>query len=168
VDKRKVFTSFTCGAVTVTTGSLVIVGHGIKGPVQLTAEAVSHIQNADEVFFLACDPLTEQWIRSNNPNSHDLHTWYDNSRPRIDTYAMMTLDMVEEVKKGKDVVGVFYGHPGVFVNPGHNAVAEARRLGYYAEMLPGVSLCRHLWALYYFFFHFACRSLLTRVSDIRS
>ena len=34
---------------------------------------------------------------------------------------------------------VFYGHPGVFVNPSHRAVAQARAEGFRAAMLPGVS-----------------------------
>jgi len=37
------------------------------------------------------------------------------------------------------VVGVFYGHPGVFVSPSHRTIAIARDEGYIATMLPGVS-----------------------------
>jgi len=36
-------------------------------------------------------------------------------------------------------VGVFYGHPGVFVNPAHRAISIAKSEGYKARMLPGVS-----------------------------
>jgi len=47
--------------------------------------------------------------------------------------------MLKEVRAGLDVVGVFYGHPGVFVSPSHRALAIAKAEGYRARMLPGVS-----------------------------
>ena len=47
--------------------------------------------------------------------------------------------MLAEVRKGLDVVGAFYGHPGVFVSPSHRAIAIAREEGYRARMLPGIS-----------------------------
>lgn len=47
--------------------------------------------------------------------------------------------MLREVRNGLDVVGAFYGHPGVFVNPSHRALAIAKSEGYRAKMLPGVS-----------------------------
>lgn len=43
------------------------------------------------------------------------------------------------VRKGENVVGVFYGHPGVFVSPSHRTIDIAHREGYTAKMLPGVS-----------------------------
>ncbi|EEB90231.1 hypothetical protein MPER_11585 [Moniliophthora perniciosa FA553] len=47
--------------------------------------------------------------------------------------------MLQEVRKGYQVLGVFYGHPGVFVNPSHRAIALAREEGFKAKMLAGVS-----------------------------
>ena len=47
--------------------------------------------------------------------------------------------MLKEVRAGSKVVGVFYGHPGVFVFPSHRAIAIARQEGYQARMLPGIS-----------------------------
>lgn len=44
-----------------------------------------------------------------------------------------------ELRSGKYVCALFYGHPGVFVTPSHNAIELARREGYEAEMLPGIS-----------------------------
>jgi hypothetical protein len=43
------------------------------------------------------------------------------------------------VRRKKLVVVAFYGHPGVFVNPGHVAIRQAREEGFEAVMLPGVS-----------------------------
>ena len=51
--------------------------------------------------------------------------------------------MVEEilgaVRDGKRVCAVFYGHPGVYVEPSHEAVRRAREEGFEARMLPAVS-----------------------------
>ena len=47
--------------------------------------------------------------------------------------------MLQELRQGLNVVGVFYGHPGVFVTPGHRAIAIARENGYRAQMLAGIS-----------------------------
>ena len=47
--------------------------------------------------------------------------------------------MLRHLRKGKIVVGIFYGHPGVFVSPSHRTIAIAREEGYIAKMLPGIS-----------------------------
>jgi hypothetical protein len=38
-----------------------------------------------------------------------------------------------------EVCVVFYGHPGVFVQPAHEAIRVARLEGFTARMLPGIS-----------------------------
>ena len=43
------------------------------------------------------------------------------------------------LRKGQNVVGVFYGHPGVFVSPLHHSIDIAWREGFTAKMLPGIS-----------------------------
>jgi hypothetical protein len=43
------------------------------------------------------------------------------------------------LREGKEVCAAFYGHPGVFVDPSHDAVARARAEGFEARMLPGIS-----------------------------
>src|SRR5216683_1496595 len=43
------------------------------------------------------------------------------------------------VRTGDKTVGAFYGHPGVFVYPSHEAIRRARSEGYSAKMLPGIS-----------------------------
>jgi hypothetical protein len=47
--------------------------------------------------------------------------------------------IVAEVERGLDVCAAFYGHPAVFVQPSHAAVARVRARGLPAVMLPGVS-----------------------------
>ena len=47
--------------------------------------------------------------------------------------------ILEPVRAGKRVCAAFYGHPGVFVLPSHDAISRARAEGFEATMLPGVS-----------------------------
>ena len=47
--------------------------------------------------------------------------------------------MLQPVRNGLKVVGVFYGHPGVFTLPSRRAIAIAQSEGYSAQMLPGIS-----------------------------
>ena len=54
--------------------------------------------------------------------------------------------MLRDVRAGHVVLGIFYGHPGVFVSPSHRAIAIAREEGYKARMLPGVSAEDYLFA----------------------
>ena len=54
--------------------------------------------------------------------------------------------MLKEVRKGQHVLGIFYGHPGVFVSPTHRALALARQEGYEAKMLPGISAEDYMFA----------------------
>ncbi|THU83556.1 tetrapyrrole methylase [Dendrothele bispora CBS 962.96] len=120
-------------------GSLIVVGTGIESIGQMTLQALSYIEAASKVFYCVIDPATEAFILTKNKNCVDLYQYYDNGKSRMDTYTQMAELMLKEVRNGLDVVGVFYGHPGVFVNPSHRALAIARSEGYQARMLPGVS-----------------------------
>ncbi|WP_053067835.1 SAM-dependent methyltransferase [Xenorhabdus khoisanae] len=127
-------------------GHLVIVGSGIKSLAQLTMEAVGHIKAADEVFYAVADPLTEAFIEKNAKKAHDMYILYDDGKPRLQTYVQMAEVMLRALRQGKYVVGVFYGHPGVFVNPSHRAIAIAKEEGFRAEMLAGISAEDNLFA----------------------
>jgi hypothetical protein len=120
-------------------GRLVVIGSGIKSISQFTLEAVAHIEHADVVFYAVADPATEKFIETKNPNSVDLYPLYDDDKPRHKTYTQMAEVMLRKVRQGHNVVGVFYGHPGVFVNPSHRAIAIARDEGFEAFMLPAIS-----------------------------
>lgn len=54
--------------------------------------------------------------------------------------------MLKDVRAGFNVLGIFYGHPGVFVSPSHRAIAIARDEGFQAKMLPGVSAEDYMFA----------------------
>lgn len=119
-------------------GSLTIVGTGLQLG-QMSMEATSHIREADKVLYLVTDPVTSDWIGQLNPNCESLQDFYSREKERLTTY----LDMVERimlyVRQGFAVCAAFYGHPGVFVFPSHVALRRARREGYKARMLAGVS-----------------------------
>jgi uncharacterized protein YabN with tetrapyrrole methylase and pyrophosphatase domain len=120
-------------------GSLTVVGTGIRLVGQVTIEAKAHVEQADRVFHLVTDPVTEEWIGSLNPRAETLADCYGDGKPRMKSYEQMVRRMLSGVRKGQKVVAVFYGHPGVFVLPSHEAIRRARAEGYPARMLPGIS-----------------------------
>jgi precorrin-6B methylase 1 len=105
----------------------------------VTPEAAAAIERADEVLYLVAQPLTARWIERTNPRSRSLAGLYALGKPRRETYAEMVDELLAPVRAGRDVCAAFYGHPGVFVRPGHEAVRRAREEGHRARMLPAVS-----------------------------
>ena len=105
----------------------------------MTPEAASAIERADEVLYLVTQPLTAEWIQRRNPQSRSLDGLYAPGKPRSETYAEMVEELLAPVRAGQNVCAAFYGHPGVFVNPGHEAIRRARAEGYPAHMLPAIS-----------------------------
>jgi uncharacterized protein YabN with tetrapyrrole methylase and pyrophosphatase domain len=91
------------------------------------------------VLYLVADPTVMSLIERLNPNARSLHTHYEAGQDRKRTYAAIAEDILERVRAGVDVCAAFYGHPGVFVTPSHEAVARARAEGFRARMLPAVS-----------------------------
>lgn len=127
-------------------GQLSVVGTGIMFPAQMTFEAAEHIRAADVVLFnVGPNPVICDWIRENAKHCIDLYDFYGEGKRRDETYRKMVDAIVSEVEAGKKVVAAFYGHPGIFVGPGFEAIKECRRRGLSARMLPGVSAvdCMH-------------------------
>jgi precorrin-6B methylase 1 len=120
-------------------GSLTVVGSGIKAGLQTTPEAMRWIQRADKVLYLFADPVPAAWVSKVNPSAQSLGGFYSPSKERQQTYEEMVEEIVSWVRRGLDVCAVFYGHPGVFVAPSHEAIRRARAEGFPARMLPGVS-----------------------------
>jgi uncharacterized protein YabN with tetrapyrrole methylase and pyrophosphatase domain len=120
-------------------GSLTVVGTGIQFIGQLTLEAHAHIKQAEKVLFLVSEPLTADWIRDVNPTAESLYPYYQQGKSRMIAYVEMIERILCELRKGLRVCAVFYGHPGVFVYPSHEAIKQARLEGYSAKMLPGIS-----------------------------
>jgi uncharacterized protein YabN with tetrapyrrole methylase and pyrophosphatase domain len=74
-----------------------------------------------------------------NPSAESLYVFYGNDKKRADTYKEMVDRIVECVTGGDIVCAVFYGHPGIFCYPPHEAIRLLRQDGFDAKMLPAVS-----------------------------
>ncbi|SDQ61525.1 Tetrapyrrole (Corrin/Porphyrin) Methylases [Pseudoxanthomonas sp. CF385] len=120
-------------------GTLVCVGVGMTLGAHLAPRARSHIEQADIVFSAMSDPIVELWVQGMNPDVRSLQPLYREGKPRRDTYREMVEAMMVEVRRGRRVCGAFYGHPGVFAQVPHAAVAQARTEGYVASMEAAVS-----------------------------
>lgn len=120
-------------------GTLIVVGTGIKLVSHVTQAAQQAIAQAEVVLFVAGDALVATWITRLNPAAESLHVLYAPGKRRRQTYREMTARILAEVRQGRQVCAAFYGHPGVFVRPAHAAIRQARREGFPAGMLPGIS-----------------------------
>ena len=128
-----------------TGGSLDIVGIGYQLARQITPESLDSIRRADRFFFIA-DAVTEIWLRQLRPDGESLADAYVVGKERLESYQEMVERMLVPVRKGLRVCAAFYGHPGVCVYAGHEAVRRARRDGYRATMLPAISSADCLFA----------------------
>ena len=120
-------------------GSLIVVGTGIKAVGHLTADACHWIRRADVVLYVVADAVSEQAILDMNPRAESMRSLYGADRRRSATYEAMVERMLAALHTGVVVCAVFYGHPGVYVLPSHEAIRRARAAGHFAQMLPGIS-----------------------------
>lgn len=120
-------------------GSLVCVGLGMMLGAHLGPRARSHIEQADVVFAAVSDPLVELWVQDMHAGARSLQPFYQEGKPRSETYRQMVDAMLTEVRAGRRVCGAFYGHPGVFAQVPHRAIAQARMEGFDAVMEAAVS-----------------------------
>ncbi|GGW74780.1 SAM-dependent methyltransferase [Alteromonas halophila] len=120
-------------------GSIVCVGVGMTLGAHITPIARSYIEQADVVFCNVSNRYVEEWIMSMNDAVTSLQCFYEEGKNRSQTYRQMVDTMLAAVRDGKQVVGAFYGHPGVFAWAPHKVIEEARQQGYRADMLPGIS-----------------------------
>jgi uncharacterized protein YabN with tetrapyrrole methylase and pyrophosphatase domain len=119
-------------------GMLFIVGSGHRIAGQVTVESLNCIRQADRVLHSG-DSLTQDWLKQINPNYESLDAFYAPGKDRDITYNEMVERMLFHVRQGLKVCVVFYGHPGICVNPTHRAIRQARSEGFLARMLPGIS-----------------------------
>ncbi|HZR92729.1 MAG TPA: SAM-dependent methyltransferase [Gaiellaceae bacterium] len=120
-------------------GSLTVVGTGIALDAHLTTEARAELEAADVVLGLVADPVAQAWLARLNRNVRSLHRHYREGRDRALAYEAMVDEILAEVRSGKRVCAAFYGHPGIFVTPSHEALRRARDEGFPSRMLPAVS-----------------------------
>jgi precorrin-6B methylase 1 len=120
-------------------GSLIVVGTGYRISAQITEEADSAIRESDRLFHLVQDAVTHRYLEEIQPRAESLRDAYRPGRDRRESYEEMVERILAPVRAGESVCAAFYGHPGVFVTPAHEAIRRARAEGYAAEMLPGIS-----------------------------
>jgi hypothetical protein len=120
-------------------GRLACVGIGIMLGSHISPLARSHIQQADVVFAGVSDGIVQLWLSEMHPDVRSLQPLYGEGKSRSKTYAEMVEAILSEVRAGKRVCAVFYGHPGVFASAPHTAIEQARAEGYDAHMEPGIS-----------------------------
>jgi uncharacterized protein YabN with tetrapyrrole methylase and pyrophosphatase domain len=117
----------------------VAVGSGIQACTDLSNEARSFIGLADNILYLAQDPINARLIRSMRPDAESLGSFYSPTTPRELTYAAMAERALELLREGKRVCMVLPGHPGVFAQPALLALHAARAEGFRAHMAPAIS-----------------------------
>lgn len=127
-------------------GSLACVGLGMMLGAHLGPRARDCIEQADVVFVAVSDPIVELWVQDMHPDVRSLQPFYVEGASRHEAYRGMVAALLAQVRAGRRVCGVFYGHPGVFAVVPHRALAQAREEGFAAHMEPGVSAADCLYA----------------------
>lgn len=125
---------------------LTIVGTGIRTGLQTTPEAKICIEQASKVLYLVADPVSEAWLKNLNPTAESLFSLYQSGKPRPQTYSEIVEKILDALRIASDVCVVFYGHPGMLVNPSREAMKRARAAGFQVRMLPGVSALDNLFS----------------------
>lgn len=121
-------------------GSIACVGLGMTLGSHLGPLARSHIEQADVVFAAVSDGIVEMWLESMHPDVRSLQPYYGKGdKSRLRTYHEWVEVMMVEVRAGRKVCAVFYGHPGIFAWSPHEVIKLARAEGFHAHMEPGIS-----------------------------
>jgi uncharacterized protein YabN with tetrapyrrole methylase and pyrophosphatase domain len=120
-------------------GSLACVGLGLTLGSHLTPLARDYIERSDVVFAALSDHIVELWLQRMHPDVRSLQPNYAQGKSRLKTYREWVQLMMTEVRAGKRVCAVFYGHPGIFAWSPHKAIELARAEGFEAHMEPGIS-----------------------------
>lgn len=122
-----------------TSAQLSVVGTGFQIAGHVTAETEAVMRRADRLFHVVSDQMTRDWIDTLNPRAESLYDAYAVGRPRVDSYREMVARILSPLESGAHVCAIFYGHPGVYAWPGHEAIRRARAAGIPARMLPAIS-----------------------------
>lgn len=127
------------------TPGLVIVGSGIQFGRHVSQRCESEIRHAEVVLCLV-DPFALAMIREQRPDAVNLGEHYADGKDRRETYREIDAAIMAQVRAGKHVCAVFYGHPGVFADVPHRVLRRAREEGFSARMEPGISAEACLYA----------------------
>lgn len=132
-------------AIAMPPAGLVVVGSGIEFGRHASERCLSEIREAQVVFCLA-DPFALGMIQAMRPDTINLGQYYAEGKDRRETYREIDAAIMAELRAGKQVCAVFYGHPGVFADVPHVVVRKARAEGIPARMEPGISAEACLYA----------------------
>ena len=124
---------------------LVVVGSGIQFGRHASERCLSEIREAEVVFCLA-DPFALAMIHDLRPDVINLGVHYAPGKDRRDTYREIDAAIMAQLRAGRQVCAVFYGHPGVFADVPHAVMRKARAEGIPARMEPGISAEACLYA----------------------
>lgn len=120
-------------------GTLTVVGTGYLVGGHATIETQACLKQAEKLFYVVSEQAMRVWLESLNRTAESLEDSYAPGKPRYESYREMVERILGAVRAGRQVVAAFYGHPGVFVYPSHEAIRRARGEGFSAQMLPGIS-----------------------------
>jgi len=120
-------------------GSLVCVGTGMLLGGHISPISTSYIAQADVVFSLMSTGISERWVEEMHDDVRSLQSYYQEGKNRNITYNEMVEAILLEVRAGRKVVAVFYGHPGVFACVSHRAIKQAELEKFPAHMEAGIS-----------------------------
>jgi precorrin-6B methylase 1 len=127
-------------------GSLVCVGAGVTLASHLTPLARSYIEQADVVFAGLSDATVELWLGKVRPDLRSFQPIFRQPIDRADPYKRVVEAVLAEVRAGKTVCAVFYGHPGMFSSVCHHALEAARSEGHRTHLEPAISAGDCLYA----------------------
>ncbi|TKB52797.1 SAM-dependent methyltransferase [Ferrimonas aestuarii] len=131
-------------------GSLVCAGSGMRLGGQMTARVRSIIENADVVLAAPSSHLSIQLIKSMSKEFIDLTLEYGEGggkgKASSQTYDDMAAAIHAQVKMGKQVAAIFYGHPMVFACVAKKAINLVREEGFTATVEPGICASDCLFA----------------------
>lgn len=120
-------------------GSLTVVGTGMKFKSHMTLEVLEAINQAEKLYYTGgMNVMTRKWLEEMNPSAKRL-PGYIPDRPRIEAYEAWIEVILSSVRQGLKTCAATYGHPGMFSYFARTSVRRARREGYEAVMLPGIS-----------------------------
>lgn len=118
---------------------LTVVGTGIQLLAQIPAATRYEIEAADKLLHVVADSITADWLKGLNDSAESMLGLYQEGESRIGAYEAMVEATLASLRGGARTCVAYYGHPGVFCYPGHEAIRLARLEGFPAVMLPAIS-----------------------------
>lgn len=119
--------------------NLVITGCGIKALSHINRENQVAIEQADIVFYLVNEPVTEQWIKSKSKRCQSLYALYHSTDARAKAYIKISDHVLESFKVFNNVCVVVYGHPLLLSNPIDRLISQAGEANINLTITPAIS-----------------------------